>query len=207
MSDYEGVATITEGTLLKVGQAVARQVALTWFAEKKAASRRGRDLTKLIRARFPIRRAERDVLDALVSLEDDVADQLAPGLAGAAHGLPNHEREAAYEAVSDAFEDIDLSDSALFGVDLDPTGLASVVRSRKPVEQVGLSERAIGLYDVALDRACVVLAHHGGTLRCVRAMNDWNVRSAGAAAATGVNRAWCGGVGARAGGVNVVVTG
>ncbi|OXM68409.1 NACHT N-terminal Helical domain 1-containing protein [Amycolatopsis vastitatis] len=145
--------------MLKIGQAVARQVALSWFADKKAASRRGRDLAKLVRARFPMRRAERDVLDALVRIEDDVADQLAPGLAGAAHGLPDHEREAAYEAVSDALEDVDLSDDALFDVDVDPAALASLVRKQKPVELVGLSERAAGLYEVALDRACVVLVH------------------------------------------------
>lgn len=150
---------VVDGDLLKIGQVVAKQVALAWLAEKQAASRRGRDLTKLIRARFPVRRAERDVLDALVRIEDEVADQLAPGLSGAAHGLPSHEREAAYAAVSDALEDVDLSNSALLGTDLDPAVLASVVRKEKPVERVGLSERAIGLYDVALDRACVVLVH------------------------------------------------
>jgi hypothetical protein len=93
---------VVDGNLLKIGQVVAKQVALAWLAEKKAASRRGRDLTKLVRARFPLRRAERDVLDSLVRIEDDVADQLAPGLAGATHGLPSHEREAAYAAASDA---------------------------------------------------------------------------------------------------------
>jgi hypothetical protein len=61
--------------------------------------------------------------------------------------------------VLDAFEDVDLSDSALFDVDLDSAALASVVRRQKPVERVGLSERAAELYEVALDRACVVLIH------------------------------------------------
>lgn len=145
--------------MLKVGQVVAKQLAFAWLAEKKAASRRGRDLSKLVRARFPVRRAERAVLESLVRIEDDVADQLAPGLAGAAHGLPDHEREAAYAAVADALEQLDLSNTALLGTDLDPAVLASVVRKEKPVERVGLSERAVGLYDVALDRACVVLVH------------------------------------------------
>lgn len=150
---------VVDGGLLRIGQAVAKQIALSWLVEKKAASRRGRDLSALVRARFPLRRAERDVLESLVRLEDDVADQLAPGLAGAAHGLPDNEREAAYAAVADALTGVDLSNPALLGTDLDPAVLASVVREEKPVERVGLAPRAVALYDVALDRACVVLVH------------------------------------------------
>ncbi|MBE1573877.1 NACHT domain-containing protein [Amycolatopsis roodepoortensis] len=145
--------------MLKVGQAVAKQVAMKWLAEKRANSRRGRDLTKLIRARFPIRRDERAVLDELVKIEDEVAKQLAPGLSDASHGVPANEREAAFNAVSDALDEVDLSDTALFTIDLSPEALAAIVRKQQPVERVALSERATGLYDVALDRACIVLTH------------------------------------------------
>ncbi|GAA4531116.1 NACHT domain-containing protein [Amycolatopsis samaneae] len=145
--------------MLKVGQAVAKQVALKWLADKKAESRRGRDLTRLVRARFPLRRDERDILDALVKIEDDVAKQLTPGLAETAYGLPDNEREAAFDAVSDALEEADLSDHALFAVDLDPGALAAAVRGQRPVERAALSEQGTRLYEVALDRACVVLTH------------------------------------------------
>jgi hypothetical protein len=145
--------------LLKVGEAVAKQVALHWFAEKKTASRRGVDLSKLVRARFPMRRQERDVLDALVNIEDDVAKQLAPGLTDASHGLPDNEREAALAAVSDALLAADLSDAGLMAADLDPATLAAAVRKQWSVERAALSDSATRLYDVALDRACVVLAH------------------------------------------------
>ncbi|OLF08181.1 hypothetical protein BLA60_25350 [Actinophytocola xinjiangensis] len=150
---------VVDGGLLRIGQAVAKQVALSWLAEKKAASRRGRDLTALVRARFPLRRAERDVHESLMRLEDEVADQLAPGLGGAAHGLPDHERDAAYAAVADALAEVDLSNSALWATDLDPAELASLVRKEKPVDRVGLADRAVTLYDAALDRSCVVLVH------------------------------------------------
>jgi hypothetical protein len=148
---------VIESALLRVGQVVAKQVALMWLAEKKADSRRGRDLVHLIRARFLVRRKERDVLDSLLRIEDDVARHLAPGLVMAARGLADNEREAAIIAVSDALEDVDLSGDALFAVDLDPGALAAVVRRQRPVERTALSEQAIQLYELALDRACIVL--------------------------------------------------
>ncbi|SHG21883.1 NACHT domain-containing protein [Streptoalloteichus hindustanus] len=149
---------IAEGAL-RIGQSVAKQLALQWFSEKKADSRRGRDLSRLIGARFPVRRQERDVMEALLKIEDDVARGLEPELARAAHGLPDNEREAALAAVSDALEDSDLSDGALFAVDCDPRALAAAVRRQQPVDRAGLSERAARLYDAALERACVVLIH------------------------------------------------
>ncbi|GGS25949.1 ATP-binding protein [Actinokineospora fastidiosa] len=144
---------------MKIGQSVAKQLALHWFAERKADSRRGRDLTRLIRARFPVRRQERDVLDSLLRIEDDVAERLAPELARLGHGLPENEREAALLAVSDALEDADLSDAALFAVDLDAGALARAVREQQPVDRAGLSARAQRFSDAALDRACIVLVH------------------------------------------------
>ncbi|MGW5052939.1 NACHT domain-containing protein [Actinokineospora sp. NPDC004072] len=149
---------IAEGAL-KIGQAVAKQVALHWFAEKKADSRRGRDLSALIRARFPLRRQQRDVLDSLNRIEDDVAARIDPELARIGFGLPDHEREAALHAVSDALADADLSDAALFAVDVDPTALAAAVRAQQPVDRAGLSAAGARFYDAALDRACVVLVH------------------------------------------------
>lgn len=83
------------------------------------------------------------------------------------HGLPDHEREAAYAAVSDALKEADLADSALFDATLDPIALASAVRARWPVERVGLSGHAVRLNHIALDRACVVIVHlvpYQGTL-------------------------------------------
>jgi NACHT N-terminal Helical domain 1/NACHT domain len=144
---------------LRIGQSVVKQLVLQWFSEKKADSRRGHDLHRLIRARFPIRRQEREVLDALLEIEDDVARELEPELARAAHGLPDNERQSALAAVSDALEEADLSDGALFAVDLNPQALAVEVRRQRPVNRVGLSDRAVRLYDAALERACVVLVH------------------------------------------------
>ncbi|WP_432853255.1 NACHT domain-containing protein [Amycolatopsis sp. CA-161197] len=145
--------------MLKVGEAVAKQVALQWLAEKKAAGRRGRDLALLVRARFPLRRQERDVLAALTSIEDDVAERLTPGLTDAAHGLAENEREAALAAVADALLAADLSDTGLFAADLDPSALATAVRAQWPVARAALSSPAERLFEIGLDRACVVLTH------------------------------------------------
>ncbi|MEV0072690.1 NACHT domain-containing protein [Amycolatopsis sp. NPDC050768] len=145
--------------MLKVGEAVAKQIALQWLAEKKAGSRRGRDLAQLVRARFPLRRQERDVLAALTSIEDDVAERLTPGLTDAAHGLAENEREAALASVADALLAADLSDTGLFAADLDPSALASAVRAQWPVARAALSSPAERLFEIGLDRACVVLTH------------------------------------------------
>ncbi|MFF4597957.1 NACHT domain-containing protein [Amycolatopsis sp. NPDC001319] len=145
--------------MLKVGEAVAKQVALQWLADKKAAGRRGRDLALLVRARFPLRRQERDVLAALTSIEDDVAERLRPGLTDAAHGLAENEREAALAAVADALLAADLSDTGLFAADLDPSALATAVRAQWPVARAALSSPAERLFEIGLDRACVVLTH------------------------------------------------
>lgn len=158
--------------MLPVGKAVATRLAVAWFAKRKSGSRRGRDLTELIQARFPLRRNQRPILDALVGLEDHVAEQLAPMLVNLAHELPEDERDAALVAVSNALEDANLSDAALFQVDLDPDALAAEVRDSVPVHRAGLSGRAAVLFDLALDRACAVLVH------LVRELPEFNATTA-----------------------------
>ncbi|GAA3883573.1 NACHT domain-containing protein [Saccharothrix violaceirubra] len=140
---------------------MVKQLAASWFRERKADSRRGRDLTSLIRARFPLPRDERDVLSALWQVEDQVTAKLAPACARLAHGLPENEVTAALDAVTDTLADADLSDEALVGVDLDPVALYQEIRRGQPlaVRRAGPEPRAAELYDAALRRACVALAH------------------------------------------------
>ncbi|MGH3620915.1 MAG: NACHT domain-containing protein, partial [Sciscionella sp.] len=153
------MTTGIDDVLLKLGQVVAQQLAVNWLADRRAASRRGHELNQLVGARFPLRRHQRDVFDALRKIEDSAAERLAPAIARAAHGLAENERNAALDAVSDALEKADLSDSALFGVDLDSAALVAQVRQQAPVGRVGLSDRAGTLYEAALERACIVLVH------------------------------------------------
>jgi hypothetical protein len=152
------VAAITgiEEALLKIGHTIAKQLAQKWLAERKARNRRGRDLSDLLDKRFPGRGARREIDRALLGVEDRVAERLAPALARAAYNLPDNERDAALYAVSDALDDADLSDAALFDVNLDPDALATAILRTPPI---GLGERATVLYETALRQACIVLAH------------------------------------------------
>ena len=152
------MAAITgiEEALLKIGHTIAKQLAQKWLAERKARSRRGRDLSDLLDKRFPARGPRREIDRALLGVEDRVAERLAPALARAAYNLPDNERDAALYAVSDALDDADLSDAALFDVNLDPDALATAILRTPPV---GLGERATVLYETALRQACIVLAH------------------------------------------------
>ncbi|KAA2261241.1 NACHT domain-containing protein [Solihabitans fulvus] len=161
-----------ETSLVKVGQAVTKQLALTWFAGRKADSRRGKDLHRLVRARFPLPDNQRKVFSSLWKTDDDIAARLAPACARAAHGLPDNERDAALDAVADALEDAELSDAALFAVDLSPEALADEVRRQAPIGRAGLSDGATRLYETALDRACIVLVH------LVRELPEFNAATA-----------------------------
>lgn len=146
--------------LLPVGKAVATRVAGAWLARRKADSRRGHSLTELIQAQFPLRRSQRPLLDALVELEDHVAEQLSPMLVNLAYELPEDERDAALISVSNALENSHLSNDMLFRADLNADELAFQIRNRNPEYRVTLSSRAAILYDLALERACVIILHY-----------------------------------------------
>lgn len=146
-----------ENALLKIGQSIAKQLAVKWLAEKKTDARRGLELTQLIGRRFPSRRSQRDVLDALVKIEDEVADRLAPILTNLAFGLDDNERDAALCGVSDALENADLSNESLFAIDMNARRLVETVRKKSPATLLGLSERAERLHEIALNQACSTL--------------------------------------------------
>jgi len=150
------VVTITgiEEALLKIGHAITRQLVRKWLAERKARGRRGRDLTDLVDNHVPTRRR---IETALVGVEDQVAARLAPALARAAHGLPDNELNAAIAAASDALAEADLSDAALFDVNVDPDALANKILHT--VRIVGLGGQATIVYEVALRQACILLTH------------------------------------------------
>ncbi|WP_170176232.1 NACHT domain-containing protein [Lentzea flaviverrucosa] len=157
----EDVITSIEIAVGRIGQALVKQLALGWFNEKKAENRRGRDLSSLIRSRFPLPRREREVLETLWQVEDEVARKLAPTCARLSHGLPQNEVIASLEAVTDTLEEADISDAALLGQDLDPIRVYHEIRRGQPlaIERAGLSSRSAALYDAALRRACIVLVH------------------------------------------------
>lgn len=149
-----------EEPLLKIGKALATQIALNWFNKNKADGRRGNDLSRLVQDRFPVRRKQRDIFNSLYEIEDEVAKQLDSEVARNSYWLPENERVAAIDAVSDTLEKANLSDTSLFETDLEPEALAKKIRSETPIDvRGGLSEQGERLYNITLSRSCVALIH------------------------------------------------
>ena len=137
-----------ESTALSLAKTIVQKAAGAWIADRLTAEERKKELTALLTPRF--RHA---------SPEQRFLDEAASDLASFSHefrGLDDGDREAALLAVRDAFERADLTDRALFAVDLDAAKLASRLRAGQPRAKTaaGLGEAGGAFYDAALDRCC-----------------------------------------------------
>ncbi len=137
-----------ESTALSLAKTIVQKAAGVWIADRLAAEERKKELTALLMPRF--RHA---------SPEQRFAGEAASELASFSHefrGLDDGDRAAALLAVRDAFERADLTDRALFAVDLDAAKLARRLRAGQPRAKTaaGLGEAGGAFYDAALDRCC-----------------------------------------------------
>jgi hypothetical protein len=153
-------AEVLADAVLGVGRQVARHAARAWLDVRRDRAERDAELIDLVavsvRDQFHRRRLARQFDD----LGDHVAERLRPLAEREFADLPDNERQAAIDAVTDALMEADLSDRALFDADADPARLARLVRDRVPhaAGRAGLSEPAARLHDMVLDEACVCLA-------------------------------------------------
>jgi hypothetical protein len=137
-----------ESTALSLAKTIVQKAAGAWIADRLAAEERKKELTALLTPRFrhasPEQRFVREAASELTSFSHEF------------RGLNDNDREAALLAVGDAFERADLTDRALFAVDLDATKLATRLRAGQPGAQTaaGLGEAGGAFYDAALDRCC-----------------------------------------------------
>ncbi|RKT83105.1 NACHT domain-containing protein [Saccharopolyspora antimicrobica] len=152
-----------ETAFLRTGGAVVKHVATTWLTRKKTEARRGADLTDLIALRFSgLRERDRRALRRKLEEVGEIAgERLEELCAREFSALEDNERLAALNAVVDALDEADLSDTTLLGADLDPIALAKEVRRQIPSAppRAGLSEPARALFDRVLDLSCVQLVH------------------------------------------------
>ena len=137
-----------ESLALSLAKTIVQKAAGAWIAGRLAAEERKKELTALLTPRF---RRE--------SPEQRFLDEAASDLASFSHefrGLDDGERAAALFAVRDAFDRADLTDRALFAVDVDAAKLASRLRAGQPRAKIvaGLGEAGGAFYDAALDRCC-----------------------------------------------------
>ena len=137
-----------ESMALSLAKTIVQKAAGAWIADRRTAEERKKELRALLTPRF--RRA---------APEQRFLDEAASDLASFSHefrGLDDGERAAALLAVRDAFERADLTDRALFAVDVDAAKLASRLRAGQPRAKTdaGLGEAGGAFYDAALDRCC-----------------------------------------------------
>jgi hypothetical protein len=133
---------------LSLAKTIVQKAAGAWIADRLAAEERKKELTALLTPRF--RRA---------SPEQRFVGEAASELASFSHefqGLDDGDRAAALLAVRDAFERADLTDRALFAVDVDAAKLTRRLRAGQPRAKTaaGLGEAGGAFYDAALNRCC-----------------------------------------------------
>ncbi len=113
-----------ETTALSLAKTIVQKAAAVWIADRRTAEERKKELRALLTPGF--RRG---------APEQRFLDEAASDLASLSHefrGLDDGERVAALLAVSDAFEHADLTDRALFDVDVDAAKLARLLRAGQP---------------------------------------------------------------------------
>jgi NACHT conflict system protein/NACHT domain-containing protein len=146
-----GVVTLTgiETALLNVGRAVVTPLFTRWLDGRRQARDRTLPLSELLQRKatdeFSRRRGERQI----ESVVDEVAERLKPLITTRFAALPPHEVVASLDAVTDTFRRADLSDEALFAVDVDPARLAARLRAGAP--PAALSDLGQRLYDLAVE--------------------------------------------------------
>ncbi|MFI5657701.1 hypothetical protein [Streptomyces sp. NPDC051684] len=118
-----------------------------------APAARAGELSELVRARIPGMRAQRAVDRQFEQMADAVAARLEPLLDHEFRDLTEVGRQAALDAVTDAFAHADLSDAAIIGSDADPVRLTRAVRAAHPAP-AGLDEAAARFHDLVFAECC-----------------------------------------------------
>lgn len=147
-------AVISESAALRLGSTIASHAAKAWLGRRKSTFERTASLAELAQAELKGPLQQRKLENLVERIGNQVAEQLAPVIAQRFADLPEHEAEAAVQAVVDVLGEVDLSDEALLATDADPEVLARQVRRRFPDRARLLSERAGRLHELALDQAC-----------------------------------------------------
>ncbi|RFS85156.1 NACHT domain-containing protein [Actinomadura spongiicola] len=149
-----------EVAALRVGGSVAQLAVGRWLAGHTTRDAAGKDLIELIKTGLPDEIRRRRVQRQLDVMAESVAERILTFAGHEFRGLDDGDREAALHEVTRTLEGADLSDEALFAVDVDPVKLARGLRSRMPGRRAEfeLGEAGARLYEVTLDECCDCLA-------------------------------------------------
>jgi len=137
-----------ESTALSLAKTIVQKAAGAWIADRRTAEESKKELSALLTPKFRRAAPEQRFLDVA---ESDLAS-----FSHEFRGLDDGERAAALQTVRNTFERADLTDRALFAVDVDAEKLARRLRAGQPRAKTaaGLGEAGGAFYDAALHRCC-----------------------------------------------------
>ncbi|MDP9642021.1 hypothetical protein J2S53_001966 [Actinopolyspora lacussalsi] len=140
---------------------LGRLMVRRWLRIRKNEVRREAELSELLALRFDGigKRRRNDLERKLGDLADNAGERLQALTEREFERMPENDRLASLQAVGDALAETDLSDAALFEMDLDPDYLARRVRERVPTEKrrADLGTDGVELFDLVLSHTCFQL--------------------------------------------------
>lgn len=148
---------VLDEAALGVGRQIVKQVVRAWLGVRRAEADRNSELVDLIAVSVADSFHRRRLLRQLEDIGDHSAARLKPLYEHEFRRLPENERLAALQALTDTLAAADLGDRALFDADADPIKVALAVRRRVPKATALLSEDGTAFYDALLDASCIAL--------------------------------------------------
>ncbi|SEO99271.1 NACHT domain-containing protein [Amycolatopsis saalfeldensis] len=155
-----------EGVLLALGASIVKSAAKVWMGDRQVAADATAQAVDLLTARVTGAVEQRRLRRTFEQMEEIVAERLAPLAEHEFRGVPESERLAALDAVTETFTGAALSDLDLFTADLDARFLyRSLVRAVPGVpERALLSADATEFYQRVLRECCAYLVQIVTTL-------------------------------------------
>jgi hypothetical protein len=148
-----------ETAAIAVGTAVAKAACGVWLGKDAIMQAAGASTIDLAAGKLGSLRSRRQFHRLWQQAAEEVAERIEPIVNSEFAGLPENERLAAMDAVTDTFDIALLTDADIFAQDLDATFLDRTVRARDRdrVLRAGLSMDSAELYNLLLRESCAYL--------------------------------------------------
>ncbi|WP_324987167.1 NACHT domain-containing protein [Streptomyces sp.] len=141
------------------GRAVVDRASRQWLSDRKNSSDRAKPLTDLIGLNFRDAISRRRFERQLEDIADSVAERLQEMSRIEYQSLDEGDKAIAIEAATRTVSEADLSDAALFGVDLEGVALARSILTEtgKRIAELGLSESGESFFRLVVEECCECL--------------------------------------------------
>lgn len=148
-----------ETAVIALGTAVAKAACGVWLGKEAIIEAAGASVIDLAAGKLTSLRSRRQFHRLWQQAAEEVAGRIEPIVSSEFAGLPENERLAALDAVTDTFDAAVLTEADIFAQDLDATFLDRTVRARDRdrVLRAGLSVDGTELYNLLLRESCAYL--------------------------------------------------